>query len=107
MDARYAERDAGIVGGVARREIVGPVEHDLLPLEQRTRIRCVEPRLDPARLDAGVERRERRDAGTRLQFADRGIPVQHLSLQVAEFDAVVVEQCQVPHARRREIKRRR
>ena len=83
VHVRNAERHAGFVHRVARREIVGAVDHDLLPGKQFSSVRSIEAHRDARNLDAGIEAAQGGGPGVDLQLPSVSIAMQDLSLQVA------------------------
>ena len=99
-------RKARSIDGVARREVIGAIEHD-----RGVRHSCVEPCIVDALRDrihhhVGIELGDRVAPGFDLAAANRSRHVQNLALQVGEIDGVGIYQRQLAHARRGQIHRR-
>src|SRR5207247_5344757 len=99
VDVRLAQQNAGVVDEVARREVIGAVDDNVVRLQDvegvgRGQLRLVEVdlHLRVDRLQAVLRRLE-------LGSADVGRSVQHLTLQIAEVDDVEVDQAEAAEAR--------
>ena len=107
VGVRHPHQHAGVVHQVARREVVGAVEDDVVALEQAHRV------VGRQRLFVGLDlhvRVQRVDLVLRrrqLGAADVVGRVQQLPLQVAVVDDVEVDDADAAHARRRQIHRGR
>ena len=96
---------AGPVDGVPGGEVVGAVEHHVGAGHQAVELGRTDTLADRGQFDLRIERRQRRQPGSRLVEADSTGVVQDLALQVGEIDRVAVDQCQPADARRSQVHR--
>ena len=92
VDVRLPEQHARVVDEIARREIVGAVDDDVVRLEElRARSPTTAPSRSVSTSTFGIDRREPILRRRELRPADVGRAVQDLPLQVAEVDDVEVD----------------
>ena len=101
------EEDARVVDEVARREVVGAVEDDVVVVEELERVRRGEARLVGLDVDLGVERGQAVASGLQLRAADVRRAMQNLSLKVALVDGVEIDDAERADAGRGQVQRRR
>ena len=106
-DDRLSQPHRGVVQQVARGEVVGAVDDDVVGLDQLEDVRGVEAQVVLDHLDVGVERVDRRLRRRGLRLADRLGRVDHLALEVRLVDDVVVDDPERADAGGGEIERGR
>ena len=107
VDIGLAQQHAGVVDQIARREIVGAVDDDVVIAEQVEGVLAGQARL------VGVDANRRDSAGQtffgglNLGPAHVGGGKRNLALQIGEVDDVEIDDSQPPHAGRGQIKPQR
>src|SRR5262249_39811625 len=96
---------AGVVHQVARGEVVGAVDDDVVRLQDLQRVGRRQLRLVQLDAHAGVDRLQPITGRLQLGPAHVGGAVQHLALQVAEVDDVEVDGAEAPAAGRGGVQR--
>ena len=104
--ARQAELGAGIADEVAGREIVGPVDDEVVARQDGEHVRRLEPHVVRDDGDVGVERAHGVGRGVDLAPPDVRGRVEDLPLEVGDVDDVIVDDPERPHARGREVEQR-
>lgn len=107
VDQRFAEFDAGIVEQIARRKIVGAVDHDIHVLQQGFDIAGSHACLQRFDLHAWIERGNALRGRADLGDADAVFHMQDLALQIAAVHHIVIGDPQVADPGGSEIERRR
>ena len=97
----------GVVHQVARREVVGAVEDQVVLLEQFDGVLGLEAQLVQHDLDQRVDLEDRVTRALRLRAADIRLPVDDLALQVRLVDDVELNDADGPDTRGREVQQRR
>ena len=100
VGVRLAEQHARVVGQIARREVVGAVEDDVVGLEQLQRVLRRQRRLVGLDLDVRIDRVQPILRRRELRAADVRRAVDDLPLQVAEVDDVEVDDADACRRRR-------
>ena len=103
VDVRLLQQHAGVVGQVARREVVGAVDDDIVGREDRQCVGRGQPRLVQVEAHLGVDGGDAVPGRLELGPADVGGAVDDLPLQVAEIDHVEIDQADAADARGRQI----
>ena len=106
-DERLLPEPAGVRQKEPRRKIVGAIEHEVEPANDRPGVSGRQPfrqRLDRA---VGSQGTHRFDGPFDLGPADVGRAVDHLPIQVRQFHLLVVQDAQSPDAHGREVQDRR
>ena len=106
IDQRLAQGYAGVVEQIARREVVGAVDHHIHAVEQPFDVAGTDALGHGFDARAWIQCGQRARRGFDLGRADGRFGMQNLPLQVAAVDHVVVGNPQGAHARRGEIVRR-
>ncbi len=99
--------ETGVGDGVARGEIVGAVERDVVAAHDLAGVVRPDAPGDGLDLHVGVEARNRVRRAFDLRPVDVGRPVQDLPVQIGERDLVVVDDGERPDAGAGEILQRR
>jgi hypothetical protein len=102
-----ARRDARVVHGVARGEVVGAVDHEVVAGDEGRGVGGREARAVGLDAHVGVEVAEAAGRRVELGAADVGRAVEHLAVQVAGVHPVVVDQAERADAGGREVERDR
>jgi hypothetical protein len=95
---RLAEHDARVVREIARGEVVGAVDHDVVLADDLERVLRREPRLVQLDLHVRIEIRDARARGRELAVADFTRAVKDLALQIRDVDDVEVHDAERAHA---------
>src|SRR6516225_6747577 len=106
-DERLLGKEAGVGDEVARGEIVGAVDNDVIAGDERQRVGGDEPRRVRLHRHVRVEAADRGRRALHLGPADLGRAVDDLALQVRERDRVVVDDAERADPGRGEIEQRR
>src|SRR5207302_3643629 len=88
---RYAMFHRRVVQEIARGEVVGPIDHEVVALDDPVDVRGREALLVADDLHVRVQRLERALRGRDLRLADAIGRVQDLSLQIGEIDDIGVD----------------
>jgi hypothetical protein len=103
VDDRDPGSHGGIVEGVARLERVGPVQDDVIALDQALDVVRGEHLLVGDDADVGVESGDRLPGAFRLLLADAVIGVEDLALEVRHVDDVEIDDSDRADAGRRQV----
>jgi hypothetical protein len=95
---RLAQQRTGVVDEVARREVVGAVEDDVVAGDHAEGVRGVQAQVVADDLDEGVDPGDGLGGRLRLGPAHVGGAVDDLALQVRGVDGVVVDDADRAHA---------
>ena len=93
-DQRLAEEHADVIEQVPRGDVVRAVQDNVVRRDERPRRRRREQEHVGVAADVRVEAAHARGAGLGLGRAGAARLVEHLALQVADLDRVVVDQAQ-------------
>src|SRR5205807_6975355 len=104
---RYAMFHGRVVQEIPRGEVVGPIDHEVVPLDDAVDVRGPQALLVADDLHVRVQRLERALRGRYLRLADAVGRVQDLSLQIGEIDDIGVDDAEGADSRRREVVRGR
>jgi hypothetical protein len=107
VHVRDAEQHAGVVDEVARREVVGPVDDEVVATDHVQGVLRRQVRLVLDDLHVRVDLEDRRLGRVDLVRADVRGAVDDLPLQVRRVDDVVVDQADGADAGRGEVERQR
>ncbi|MNC87499.1 Crossover junction endodeoxyribonuclease RuvC [compost metagenome] len=98
VDVGPAFEDAGIVHEIARREGIGPVEHDVVVPDDPSCVLRLQSRLPRLDADMGVQRLDPHARRADLRLTESCRVVHDLSLQVVHRDDIVIEQADAADA---------
>jgi len=100
-------KNADVVRQIARRKIIGAVDHDIITGDNFERILACELAFMGFDFDVGV--RVAQTVARRIQFFATDVlrPMQDLSLEIAKIDVVKIDQTKFAHAGSGKIKRSR
>ena len=107
MYDRYAMFHRRVVQEIARGEVVGPIDHEVVALDDPVDVRGREALLVADDLHVRVQRLERALRGRYLRLADAVGRVQDLSLQIGEIDDIGIDDPKCADAGGRQIIRGR
>ena len=107
MDDRDAELHAGVVEQVARREVVGAVDDDVVAGDDVEDVVGGQPGVVRDDVDVGVQRDDRLLRRVDLAVADAVEVVEDLALQVGGVDLVHVDDADRADSGGGEVQRRR
>ena len=94
----FSGEDGRVVDEVARGEVVGAVEDEVVLREQLDSVLVAERELMGVHSDQRIDLEHRVARRLRLRDADVGLPVDHLSLQIGLVDDVEVDDADRPDA---------
>lgn len=92
MHERAAGANGGVVADVARREIVGAVDDDIVGGKEGVGVFRSHGGVDRVDRDFRVERAESSGRGIDFDVADRSGVVEELALEIVQFDAVRIDE---------------
>ena len=105
-DVRLAQQDTGVVDEVARREVVGAVDDDVVVADDVEGVARVERHVVTDDLDVRVDAMDGGLGGLGLEPAQVGVRVDDLAVQVRQLDDVSVDDTDRPDASRGEVEQR-
>jgi hypothetical protein len=102
---RQTEQHRNVVENVPRRHVVAAVYNDVVPVRDRRGVLGADPSANRGDADLGVHLADPPGCRVGLGLPYPGSDVQHLSVEVAEFDSIVVHDRKLAHSTRGEVQR--
>jgi hypothetical protein len=107
VHVRLTKEHRHVVGEITRREVVGPVEDDVIVPRDAKRVFGGVRLVVDIHLNVGIQVNEFLPRAFHFEFADRGRSMNDLALQIGRVNHVVIHESDAANARRRKIQRDR